>query len=460
MNRRRIGLGLVALFVLLVVGVVVGGGIVLAAARAQESAAAGGVAAEEPELGVVIASVVPNGPAAEAGVARGDILLRIDDQVINDTADLQRYVADLEAGQEVELTVLHGDDRRTLTATVGEWDGRPYLGLVPCNDARQVGAVEVIPRLRGTMIIHVEPDSPADQAGLQIGDRIVAVDGQELEEDLAEVIAGYEPGAQVTLEIRRPGEESQEVSVKLDVHPEKEGMAYLGVRYLALPGWEGFDWQPFHSAPLDLERFPFPSDDLFAQGLVIRRVAEDSPAAEAGLQEGDVITAIGGEPLGAPQDLVDAVAAREPGDRLTLTVYDPGDEEESEVEVKLGENPEEEGAAYLGVNIVGFFRGWRLEEWEMPLWPKSLDRFLERLPFDWDELPFDPEDWDELPFDLEELDELPFDLEDWDGPLPFHFHWRRGPSLDRLPFDLPRFEFRLPPELLDEEPCCPENQQL
>ena len=75
-------------------------------------------------------------------------------------------------------------------------------------------------------------------------------------------------------------------------------------------------------------------------------------------------------------------------------------------------------------------------------------------------MPFDPEDWDELPFDLEDWDELPFGLEDWDGSLPFQFHWRRGPSLDQLPFDLPRFEFRLPPELLDEEPCCSENQQL
>jgi S1-C subfamily serine protease len=224
---------------------------------------------------------------------------------------------------------------------------------------------------------------------------IMAVDGQELdaENNLADLIAGYAPGDAVTLEIERPdAEEPFEVAVELGEHPDQEGVAYLGVRYSSAPRVRDLQALPF----------AFPEGKV-EQGAIVQRVNEDSPASAAGLKEGDVIMAIDGEAVESPQALADAIAEREPGDSITLTVYQHDGEEEREIEITLAENPDDEGRAYLGVLVGGFFR-------------------LERH-FGGDEQPFDFDFDFELP-----LDKLPFDLDE----LPEHFEFQWPPEEDDL----------------------------
>jgi hypothetical protein len=305
------------------------------------------------------------------------------------------------------LTVLHGDDERTLTAELGKRDGRAYLGLVPCSGLHPV--VEGYLGSPSVVIIEVMPDSPAEQAGLREGDLIFTVDGQELgaENNLADLIADYEPGDMVMLEVGGPGEEPDEVTVELGQHPDEADVAYLGVRYMPFPrvGVLRGELGPFG----EFDDFEFEFDELpfvfpegkIEQGAIIRRVYDDSPASAAGLVKGDVITAVDGEPVVSPQVLIDAIAEREPGDRVTLTIYQRDLEEERETEVTLSEHPDEEGKAYLGVLLGGFFRIEHLEGDE------PLQRFEFLKP------PFD-----ELPFDLDEL------------PHRFDFHWQWPPGGD------------------------------
>ncbi len=386
MNRRVLKIvgGLAILWVVLCVGVIaVGGGIVYAMARNSDRDSVTFTFPLDDEMllesepGIVIAAVAPDGPADEAGVERGDILIEVDGKAVDDVVELMRVLREHEEGDEVTLTVLHGDDERALAATLGERDGGAYLGVVPC-------AGMPIPERRGmihstepgAVIVDVTPDSPADQAGLEEGDVIVAVDGQELdaENNLTDVITAYEPGDTVTLEVEQPGEESRDVTVVLGEHPEQEGVAYLGVKYQParpLRVLEGgamphFEWR--HDGPFPPGEFFFPfipggeMGDVTLQGAIVRHVEEDSPAAAAGLNEGDLITAIEGDSVEGPDDLVDAIAERKPGNRVTLTVSRPGEEEEErEVDVTLGEHPEKEGEAYLGVHIGGFLRMRHLE---------------------------------------------------------------------------------------------------
>lgn len=102
-----------------------------------------------------------------------------------------------------------------------------------------------------------------------------------------------------------------------------------------------------------------------------------------------MITAIDGEPIVSPQALANAIAEREPGDRITLTVYQRDGEEERQVQVTLAEHPDDKGKAYLGVLIGGFFKIERGSEGgEQPFdfdfeLPFDLDELRERFKFQW-----------------------------------------------------------------------------
>ena len=373
----------------LLVGAMAGGGGVYALTQNQTEVTAplGQIAPDEP--GIVIASVIPDGPAAQAGVKRGDILLKLNDQPTNSFGELLSQLQTQSAGDQATLTVLHGDAERILTVTLGDRNGNPYLGLVPCSGL-PARAIAVEKALVGATIINVTPNSPADQAGLQRGDTITTVAGQAVdpEHKLNELIGAHQPGDTVTLTVQSPGEEAREITVTLDEHPDQAGAAHLGVQFSHFPRFGFFRDGPMGpGGPYRFEDhlFRFPGNEAF-QGALIQAVAEDSPAAAAGLSEQDVITAIDGKTVKHPRDLIDAVARHQPGDTVTLTVAKPEDDITREVTVTLAEHPDQAGQAYLGVQVGGFFRLKRSEDGssieqdiEMIVNPQAM---LEELPLE------------------------------------------------------------------------------
>ncbi len=363
----------------------------------------------DPEDGLVI--VVVDDLAAEAGIVRGDVLLEIDGQPVNDSSDWTEAISGLDAGDGVTLLIRHGDDVREVELRLAGRNGSPDFGFqLYFEDAMLPGALSTLPFGRmfateaGIEVVEVTADSPAEAAGLEMGDRIIALDGRTLglEDDFAALIAGYEPGDGITLTVLRDGEE-QEIEVTLGEHPDREGSAFLGIR--------------FQHAATQMEQMPFSRETMpfgrsfesrVEQGALVGRVVDDSPASAAGLKAGDIVIAAGDQPVKTAQDLIDILAEHQPGDTLSLEIQRAGREATRKIDVELGEHPESDGAAYLGVELGDVLRSDQTTpEGEQPdgFTPEDLFRFFQDQPEGGDgqpgfQLPFD------LPF------ELPFDLED------------------------------------------------
>lgn len=356
--------GLAALALALGIGAVAGGGLVFALARSDSRLPLAAAQGRDPGYGIVVAAVESEGPADKAGVVRGDILLEISGERIENGADLTRILEDAEPGNEVDLLVLHGDEQRTLSLTLGDRAGRAYLGLTSCDgpiDGSTVQWMQPGELSTGALVVDVTDGSPADEAGLQAGDVITAVDGEpvDVENDLAARIAAYQPGDTVSLTVERSGTDPREVTVELGSQPEDEGSPYLGVRYRPspFPGAMGGEWLPFErfrDLPFDELPFSVPQGDL--AGVIVQHVIEDSPAEAAGLEAGDVITALDGEAVESAQVLTELIAAHSPGDQVTLTVVRLSNGDERQVVATLAAHPDEDGKAYLGVYLGGYFR--------------------------------------------------------------------------------------------------------
>ena len=84
-------------------------------------------------------------------------------------------------------------------------------------------------------------------------------------------------------------------------------------------------------SPEDASNFDLPVDS----GALVEQVVPGSGAADAGVREGDIITALGGTRVERYGDLLGALRDYAPGDTVTLTVFRNG--EETNLEVTLGE---------------------------------------------------------------------------------------------------------------------------
>lgn len=334
---------------------------------------AGAVAQEEAAAGVVIASVEAGSPAAKAGVERGDILLSVNGREIATGPDLREALGALDEGESATLVLLHGDERRELTLAMESWED-PFLGMHPCFEGQITHHFQL--EKPGAIILSVEEGSPAAEAGLQRGERVVAVDGETVAtgSDLAALIGERAPGDRVTLEVEDRAGERRELVATLAAHPEEDGRAYLGVQYgppigfrleRALPGdfdldLEAVPWLEPGEVPSDTFRFHFGEPgrgltlpDGVTEAIIVGEVLDESPAASAALEEGDLILALDGEPVTGIEEFVAAIGERAPGDEVTLTVQRGDEAEPREVVVTLGEN--EAGKSWLGVRL-GFLR--------------------------------------------------------------------------------------------------------
>ncbi len=99
---------------------------------------------------------------------------------------------------------------------------------------------------------------------------------------------------------------------------------------------------------------PFEEEFEFFRGLpsgaVVTYVDPGSPAAEAGLEEGDIITALDGREVDRNHPLDRLILRYKPGDVVEVT-YRRGDQQH-QARVRLGEHPDRKNRAYLGIRFM------------------------------------------------------------------------------------------------------------
>ncbi|MDR0361293.1 MAG: Do family serine endopeptidase [Planctomycetota bacterium] len=160
---------------------------------------------EEPEIsiamghdgtGVVVTDVDPDGPAAKAGLRKGDLVISFDNVAIKDNEHLRYMVAETPPGRGVPMVVLRDNERVTLTvnilpqpedlftrgrpATSGQGESREdretneaasRLGIAVRNidsQTRQLYGIEG-DIISGVVITKIDPDGPAASKGLEPG---------------------------------------------------------------------------------------------------------------------------------------------------------------------------------------------------------------------------------------------------------------------------------------------------
>lgn len=148
----------------------------------------------EHEGGAVVSDVVPDSPAAGAGLRRGDVIVAVDGETIEDHTDLSFCIRSHLEGDKVRLTVIREGKEREVSVTLGSIPGRSQeqerslketeerLGLrvepVTPELRRELGA----PATRGMAVAEVLPGSPADRIGLKRGDIILEVNGRPVDD--------------------------------------------------------------------------------------------------------------------------------------------------------------------------------------------------------------------------------------------------------------------------------------
>jgi serine protease Do len=148
--------------------------------------------------GALVASVTPGGPADEADLRPGDVIVAFDGQKIERMRGLPRIVAETEIGKEVTVDVWRRGERIEVPVTLGELpsdqelaqmsqngtEGAPTdraeftsLGLTVATITEELRErFDLAPETTGVVVLDVTPDGPAAAEDIRPGDVIVDVD--------------------------------------------------------------------------------------------------------------------------------------------------------------------------------------------------------------------------------------------------------------------------------------------
>jgi len=217
------------------------------------------------ERGVLLERIVPDSPAAKAGLKDNDVVTEINGQRVEGAAQFRRMIREIPAGRSLQMTVWRDGRAQTVGVTLGkseehgnmwfktaprafsfqlpniempdvevspnmDWGGdfnvlaggRPRLGIDAEDLNGQFGTYFGAPDGEGVLVREVNSGSPAEKAGVKSGDVITSLNGERVRSlgDLREKLAGKREEKTVKVGVLRNKSEMS-ITVELPPPPSK-----------------------------------------------------------------------------------------------------------------------------------------------------------------------------------------------------------------------------------------------
>ncbi len=179
---------------------------------------------------------------------------------------------------------------------------RGWLGVTIAPMTEDLAKTFKMAEARGAIVNDVTAGSPAEKAGVQADDVILALDGKAMADnnEVVRTIAGKAPGTTVRLKLLREGKE-RDVTVTLGAFPEEGDAADEPEAERARLGMTLQDLSPDMARRLDLPRG--------ARGVLVVRIEPGEAAEDAGLAQGDLILSVNGSGVATVDEFFEAIEA-------------------------------------------------------------------------------------------------------------------------------------------------------
>ena len=160
--------------------------------------------------GVMVVEVVPGGPADKAGIRARDIILQVDGRKVADSRALSALIAETAAGKTLAVLILRNGSEMTLGVEIGKMDEEQPPADSPARKTAKDLGIEVseltdelgrkynLTESSGVIVLMVEPDSAAEEAGIMHGDIIKEINHHPVKtlKDFQKII-GEIPGGEL-----------------------------------------------------------------------------------------------------------------------------------------------------------------------------------------------------------------------------------------------------------------------
>jgi serine protease Do len=194
---------------------------------------------------------------------------------------------------------------------------RGLLGVVIQDVTEDLAKHFHLPDSKGALVAQVNKDSAADKAGIKIGDVIVRYDGKRIDDagQLRNRVAASQPGTKVNVVIFRNGKEQTFVATVGNLGAAEKETAEVGEQPLTKFGLTLQALTPDLAKQLGYEH---------QEGVLISAAEDEGPAAQAGAQAGDLITAVNREKVANLAELRAVLAKAEDKNAVLLLINRKG----------------------------------------------------------------------------------------------------------------------------------------